>query len=84
MTNASTKEFTILMAFLMSIVAITIDAMLPALGVISHDLKVINPNHAQYLVTFLFIGMAIGQLVSGPFSDALGRKKILYFGIGLF
>lgn len=82
--HASTKEFTILMAFLMSIVAISIDAMLPALGFISRDLGVTNVNHAQYIISFLFIGMAIGQLICGPLSDALGRKKILYFGIALF
>lgn len=82
--KTSMKEFTILMAFLMSIVAISIDALLPALGAISKDLQVANPNHVQYLISFLFIGMAIGQLVCGPFSDALGRKKILYFGVVLF
>jgi DHA1 family bicyclomycin/chloramphenicol resistance-like MFS transporter len=78
------REFTILMAFLMSIVALSIDAMLPALGVIGGDLSVENPNHVQYLIGFIFIGMSIGQLVCGPFSDALGRKKVLYAGIALF
>jgi DHA1 family bicyclomycin/chloramphenicol resistance-like MFS transporter len=65
-------------------VAISIDAMVPALGVISRDLHIANPNHIQYIITCLFIGMSVGQLICGPFSDALGRKKILYFGIILF
>lgn len=79
-----TKEFIILMALLMSIVAISIDAMLPALGVIADDLKLANPNHAQLLIGGIFAGMAVGQLICGPLSDALGRKKILYAGIALY
>ncbi len=72
------------MALLMSIVAISIDALLPALGIISTELNLSNPNHAQYLIGFVFVGMAIGQLISGPLSDAWGRKKILYIGIGFY
>src|SRR5688572_5864495 len=79
-----TKEFTVLMALLMSVTAISIDALLPALGHVTKDLNLTNPNHAQYLISFLFIGMAIGNLLSGPFSDALGRKKVLYAGIGIY
>jgi len=78
------KEFIVLMALLMSIVAISIDAMLPALGVIGGDLNLANQNHAQYVIGCIFAGMAIGQLIAGPFSDALGRKPILYAGIGLY
>lgn len=81
---APTKEFTVLMAALMSLVAISIDALLPALGIVSTDLNLANPNHAQYLIVFLFVGMALGQLMSGPLSDAWGRKKLLYAGITLY
>ncbi len=72
------------MALLMSVVAISIDAMLPALGVIGKDLQVSHPNHVQYIIGFIFIGMATGQLLCGPLSDALGRKKVLYLGIGFY
>lgn len=78
------KEFTVLMALLMSVVAISIDALLPALGYISQDLQLANRNHAQYLIVYFFLGMAIGQLFCGPWSDATGRKKVLYCGIGLY
>lgn len=78
------KEFTVLMALLMSVVAISIDALLPALGYISEDLQLAERNHAQYLIVFIFVGMAFGQLVCGPLSDALGRKKILYGGLALY
>lgn len=75
------KEFTVLMALLISIVAISIDAFLPALGIIGADLGIEHPNHAQYMVSFIFLGMAIGQLVCGPLSDAFGRKPVLYYGM---
>ena len=81
---ANLKEFTVLMAMLMSVVAISIDAMLPALGVIGGDLRVENLNHTQYVIGLLFAGMAAGQLVAGPLSDAFGRKRVLYYGIGLY
>lgn len=82
--DISSKEFTLLMALLMSIVAISIDALLPALGIIGGELGVTNPNHTQLIIGFIFAGMAIGQLIAGPMSDALGRKPILYTGIGLY
>ncbi len=72
------------MALLMSIVAISIDALLPALGIIAGDLQLANPNHAQYLIVGIFGGMAVGQLIAGPLSDALGRKPVLYGGVALY
>lgn len=79
----SAREFVLLIALLMSVVAISIDALLPALGLISSDLALADPNQAQYVISVLFLGMAVGQLICGPLSDATGRKKILYTGLGL-
>lgn len=84
MRPISSREFTFLMAALMSIVAISIDALLPALGTIGVDLQVSNPNHTQLVIGFIFSGMAVGQLIAGPLSDALGRRPILFAGIGLY
>ncbi|MFA5593403.1 MAG: multidrug effflux MFS transporter [Micavibrio sp.] len=82
--HAPGKEFIVLMASLMAMAAISIDAILPALGVISHDLQIANRNHAQYLIGGIFAGMAAGQLLAGPLSDAFGRKKILYVGFCIY
>ncbi len=76
--------FIILMASLMSVVAISIDAILPALGQIGSDLGATHPNQPQYIIGILFAGMAIGQLIYGPMSDSLGRKKVLYVGLALY
>lgn len=80
----SAGEFTLLTALLMSVVAISIDALLPALGFIRADIPLDHPNQAQYLISAIFLGMAFGQLVCGPLSDATGRKKVLYMGIALY
>ncbi len=82
--ESGSKEFIALMAVLMSVVSISIDAMLPALGTIGQALHTAHPNQAQYIISSIFIGMAIGQLICGPLSDALGRKKILYGGLILY
>jgi MFS transporter, DHA1 family, multidrug resistance protein len=83
-SRISQQEFTVLVALMMSIVAISIDALLPALGVISSDIQLTHANQAQYIISALFLGMALGQLVCGPLSDATGRKAVLYGGISLF
>src|SRR5690606_12197673 len=71
------KEFIVLMAAIMSVVALSIDAMLPALSVIGEDLGLSNPNHSQFIISAVFGGQAVGQLFCGPLSDALGRKRLL-------
>ena len=83
-SKISSLEFTLLVALMMSIVAISIDALLPALGIISTEITMAYPNQVQLVISALFLGMALGQLVCGPLSDATGRKKVLYSGILLF
>ncbi|MEO9655368.1 multidrug effflux MFS transporter [Marinomonas sp.] len=83
-SGISSTEFTILVALLMSIVAISIDALLPALGIIGSELGAVTANQPQLLISTLFLGMAIGQLICGPLSDALGRRPILFAGFALY
>ena len=80
----SLKEFTTFVATLMAIVALSIDALLPAFGFIAQDLMVADPNKVQLVVSALFIGLAIGQLIYGPMSDAFGRKPILYISLAVY
>jgi MFS family permease len=74
-------EFALLMALLMSIVSFSIDAVLPALGEIGKVFTLQNSNQAQWVIIGIFSGMTIGQLIAGPLSDAIGRKRILFTGI---
>ena len=77
-------EFVGLMATLIALTALSIDAMLPALTVIGSDLGVTEPNDNQLIISVLFLGLAIGQLFYGPLSDSMGRKPALYLGLAFF
>jgi DHA1 family bicyclomycin/chloramphenicol resistance-like MFS transporter len=80
----STGEFVALIALTMSLVAMSIDAMLPALPAIASELGAAGPNDRQLVLTIFFAGMTVGQLVFGPLSDSIGRKRALYLGIALY
>ena len=82
--NVTFAEFIALMALMISLVAVSIDAMLPALPNIGAELGAKQVNDSQLIITWLFIGMAIGQLFYGPISDSIGRKPTIYFGLVLF
>lgn len=77
-------EFISFLALSMSLVALSIDAMLPALPDIIKSYGITNTNSQQYIITFLFMGLSIGQLIAGPLSDSIGRKKGIYAGLTLF
>ena len=80
----SNLEFIILMSLMMSLLALSIDAMLPALPQIGRDLDVGNPNSRQLVISIIFLGLAFGQLFFGPLSDTIGRKPAIYAGYALF
>lgn len=78
------REFIALMALLTSLVALSIDSLLPALPAIGHSFGVQDANQNQWVITVLFLGMGIGQLFFGPFADSVGRKPAVYLGLALF
>lgn len=59
------------------------DLYLPAFPQMSQDLGVPEAR-VQLTLTAMMIGMALGQLLLGPCSDALGRRRLLLSGIGVF
>src|SRR3954467_3045972 len=77
-------EFVALVALTTSLVAMSIDTMLPALGTMASELGAAHANDRQLILSVFFGGMSVGQLVYGPVSDSTGRKPALYLGIALF
>ncbi len=77
-------EFVALMASLMSIVALAIDALLPALSIIGRAVNTTSTTDNQLLITMIFLGLGCGQLLFGPLSDSFGRKPIVYYGFIVF
>lgn len=77
-------EFVALMASLMSIVALAIDALLPALSIIGRAVNSNETTDNQLLITMIFLGLGCGQLLFGPLSDSFGRKPIVYMGFVIF
>ncbi len=81
---SSQFEFIALMASLMSIVALAIDALLPALNFIGFTIGTTETADNQLLITMIFLGLGIGPLLFGPISDTVGRKPIVFLGFGIF
>ncbi|MCE7986933.1 MAG: Bcr/CflA family efflux MFS transporter [Caldilinea sp. CFX5] len=77
-------EFVALMACMTAMVALSIDAMLPALATIAQDLGAQRANDSQLIVSLIFLGLSIGQIFYGPLSDSTGRKPAIYLGIGIY
>jgi MFS transporter, DHA1 family, multidrug resistance protein len=78
------REFMALMALLMSMTAMSIDIMLPALPEIGMSLGLPDTAQLPLVVTIFMMGMAIGQLVWGPLADRFGRRRPLLLGLALF
>ena len=77
-------EFVCLIACLMALNALAIDAMLPALPAIGEALGVVRENDRQWIVTAYLLGFGVAQIVYGPLADRFGRKPILMIGVGLY
>ncbi len=77
-------EFITLMALFVSLMAMSIDAILPALGVMQQDLNIASENSTQYIIGAIFLGFTLGQITCGPLSDSFGRRLIIYLGLLVF
>src|SRR6201997_1158617 len=91
-TSASTPEgesklpsrtrMVVVLGALVALGPLTIDMYLPALPKIADDLAV-SSSVIQLTLTGTLAGLALGQLIVGPLSDSLGRRRPLMAGIGL-
>ena len=83
-TGRAPPAFLVFMALMSSVVALSVDAVLPALDSMATDLKMTGANDRQLVVTFLFAGFGASQLVFGTLSDIVGRKRAAMLGWAIF
>lgn len=82
-TTPSGRRYAQLVLVLGALIALgplTIDMYLPAFPRIAEDLRA-SDSAVQLTLTGMLLGLAVGQLVIGPLSDAFGRRRPLVVGI---
>src|SRR4051812_41947043 len=81
-TQPSRVRMITVLGALVALGPLTIDMYLPALPKIADDLSV-SSSVAQLTLTGTLAGLALGQLIVGPLSDSLGRRRPMMVGIVL-
>jgi DHA1 family bicyclomycin/chloramphenicol resistance-like MFS transporter len=76
--SPSQATFVAMIAMLFATIALSIDAMLPALPDIAAELSPTDSNKALLIISSFFLGMGLGTFVAGPVSDAYGRKPVIF------
>ncbi len=78
------RELIVLLALLMSLNALGIDSMLPALDDMGRDLGAGDGNERQLIIAVYTIMMGVGCLVPGSYADRYGRRPIIFLGLMAF
>ncbi len=80
---ASRWDLFLILCLLTCLGPLNIDLYLPGFPGIAHDFHA-GQTSVQFSLTGALFGLAVGQLMVGPFSDAKGRKGPLMIAMGLF
>jgi DHA1 family bicyclomycin/chloramphenicol resistance-like MFS transporter len=78
-----TLRYALILGGLSAFAPLSIDMYLPALPHMAGDLHTSDAT-LQVTLTAFIIGLAAGQLVLGPISDGVGRRKPLLVGLVLY
>ena len=76
-------EMVLLIGALSAFAPLSIDMYLPGLPAIATDLGA-TPAEVQLTLTACLVGLALGQLISGPLSDTFGRRRPLLVGLAMY
>ncbi|WP_370971718.1 multidrug effflux MFS transporter [Amycolatopsis sp. cg9] len=76
-------KFVLILGGLSAFGPLSIDMYLPALPRMAEDLRAADST-VQLTLSAFIVGLALGQLVLGPLSDALGRRRPLLAGLVLY
>ncbi|MHC9532603.1 multidrug effflux MFS transporter [Dellaglioa sp. L3N] len=74
---------TVLLGTLSAFGPLSMDMYLPALPTIQQHLHT-TASLTQLTITTCLLGLALGQLIVGPYSDKIGRRKPLLYGLVIF
>ena len=78
----SSSLYSALLILLCLLGVFPLDVILPSFPALAEEFHV-EPQQIAYSVSFFAFGVALAQLVIGPLSDAMGRKRLLLAGLGL-
>lgn len=77
------RQIVLVLASLSAITPLAIDMYLPAFPAMASDFHTSIPN-VEFSLSLYFFGMAMGQLLGGPISDAYGRRPLVMIGLIVF
>ncbi|GAA4214240.1 multidrug effflux MFS transporter [Actinocatenispora rupis] len=76
-------RYILILGGLSAFAPLSIDMYLPALPALTHELRT-SASAAQLSLTACLVGLAAGQLLAGPVSDVLGRRRPLLVGLACY
>lgn len=79
----SDKKMALLLATMVAVMPLSVDAYLPAIPSLAKDLAADVHMIEKSLSTFMF-GVALGQLSGGSLSDVKGRRTVALLGLGIY
>lgn len=79
-TGRKYGQLVLVLGALIALGPLTIDMYLPALPAMAEELNA-SDSAVQLTLTGMLAGLAVGQLIIGPLSDSIGRRKPLIFGV---
>ncbi|MFV0459147.1 MAG: multidrug effflux MFS transporter [Actinomycetales bacterium] len=79
-TGRSYLQLVLVLGLLIALGPLTIDMYLPALPDVGQELQATD-SQVQLTLSGIMVGLAFGQLIIGPISDAVGRRRPLLIGI---
>jgi DHA1 family bicyclomycin/chloramphenicol resistance-like MFS transporter len=78
------RELIVLLALLMSLNALNLDAMVPALDEMAAELGVLAGNRRQLVMAVYSICVGLGCLIPGSYADRYGRRPILLLALAAY
>jgi len=81
--RAGDARLIVILGALVALGPLSTDAYVPGLPKLTRDLGA-SVSGAQLTITACLVGLAVGQLLAGPLSDALGRRRPLIAGLALY